>query len=241
MTAPPTDPDVAGDRVTGDHVALAGDWALWRDFAVRSAGFPVSGLEVFGAGDEGERLRAVAADPLFQEAVAWQNRQALVTQIRTIAHSSSQSASKRRRRETVAANYWQRYCAKNDMIGSFGPLAWGRIRDDGPAVVTRSRGLIAEREVHFETWCMDALARQMEPAIRVPLRLHPERELRAQVERLADPATRQQALQALDRIEAARAAVAAAKGDDIVRALDAFDDTFFALTGIRAERPDGWA
>ena len=75
MTAPPTNPDppgnrVTGDRVTGDHVALAGDWALWRDFAVRSAGFPVSGLEVFGAGDEGERLREVATDPLFREAAA---------------------------------------------------------------------------------------------------------------------------------------------------------------------------
>ena len=35
---------------------LSGDWALWRDFAVRSAGFPVSGLEVFGPGDE--RMRA---------------------------------------------------------------------------------------------------------------------------------------------------------------------------------------
>ena len=36
---------------------------LWRDFAVRSAGFPVSGLEVFGRGDESARLREVAARP----------------------------------------------------------------------------------------------------------------------------------------------------------------------------------
>src|SRR5215468_8331007 len=211
MTAPPASADLAGDGASEDQVALAGDWALWRDFAIRAAGFPVTGLDVFGAGDEGARLRAVAADPLFQEAVAWQNRQALVTQIRTIAHSSPQSASKRRRRETVVANYWQRYCAKNDMIGFFGPLAWGRIRDDGPAVVTRSRGLIAEREVHFETWCIDALARQMEPAIRVPLRLHPEREVRTQIERLADAAAQERAREALDRFEAAREAVAAAR------------------------------
>src|SRR5215469_236750 len=192
MTALPTNPDMVADRVsrdpvTSDHVALAGDWALWRDFAVRSAGFPVSGLDVFGAGDEGERLREVAADPLFQEAVAWQNRQALATQVDTIARAVPQSGSKRRRREAVVANYWQRYCAKNDMIGFFGPLAWGRIRDDGPAVVTRSLGLVAEREVCFETWCMDALARQMDPAIRVPLRLHHEREVRTQIECLGDP------------------------------------------------------
>jgi hypothetical protein len=241
MTAPPTNPGPPGDQVTGDHVALAGDWALWRDFAVRSAGFPVSGLEVFGAGDEGGRLREVATDPLFREAVAWQNRQALVTQVDTIARAVPQSGSKRRRREAVVANYWQRYCAKNDMIGFFGPLAWGRIRDDGPAVATQSRGLIAQREVHFETWCMDALARQMDPAIRVPLRLHPEREVRTQIECLHDPAGRERAAQALDRFESARAAVAAARGDELIPALDAFDATFAELTGDRAVRPVGGA
>ena len=61
-----------------DHlVALAGDWALRRDFAVRSAGFPVSGLDASGTEDEPARLRAVAADPAFREALTWQNRGAL--------------------------------------------------------------------------------------------------------------------------------------------------------------------
>ena len=47
-----------------DHlVPMAGDWSLWRDFAVRSAGFPVSGLEAFG-GDDGMRLRARSEFPL---------------------------------------------------------------------------------------------------------------------------------------------------------------------------------
>jgi hypothetical protein len=241
MTAPPTNGDRAGDGASGEQVALAGDWALWRDFAIRAAGFPVTGLDVFGAGDEGERLRQVAADPLFREAVAWQNRPALVTQVETIARAVPQSASKRRRREAVVANYWQRYCAKNDMIGFFGPLAWGRIRDGGPAVAVRSRGLIAQREVHFETWCMDALARQMDPAIRVPLRLHPEREVRTQIERLDDPGARERATRVLDRLEAARQAVAAARGDELVAALDAFDDAFFELTGDRSVRPEGGA
>src|SRR5215467_7896925 len=240
MTEPPANGELAGDGASDHQVPLAGDWALWRDFAIRAAGFPVTGLDVFGSGDEGERLREVAADPLFQEAVAWQNRQALVTQIAAIAHAVPQSASKRRRREAVVANYWQRYCAKNDMIGFFGPLAWGRIRDDGPAVATRSRGLIAEREVHFETWCMEALARQFEPAIRVPLRLHPEREVRTQIERLADAAAQERAREALNRFESAREAVAAARSDDIVPALDAFDDIYFELTGARPERPAGW-
>jgi Lantibiotic dehydratase, N terminus len=224
-----------------DHVALSGDWALWRDFAVRSAGFPVSGLDDFGAGDEGARMGRVAADPLFREAVAWQNRQALTTQVDTIARGAPQTGSKRRRRETVVANYWQRYCAKNDMIGFFGPLAWGSIRDEGPAVAARSGGLVAGREVHFETWCMEAIARQMDPAIRVPLRLRPEREMRAQIRSLNDPAARDRATRVLDRLEAARDVVAAARGDDLVPALDAFDRTFSELTGDQPVRPDGGA
>jgi len=41
-----------------DRIGLAGDWQLQRDFAVRSAGFPVAGLEVFGGDGESERLRS---------------------------------------------------------------------------------------------------------------------------------------------------------------------------------------
>ena len=186
-------------------------------------------------------MRGVAADPLFREAVAWQNRQALVTQVEPIARDVPQSGSKRRRREAVVANYWQRYCAKNDMIGFFGPLAWGRIRDDGPAVATRSRGLIAQREVHFETWCMEALARQMDPAIRVPLRLRPECEVRSQIEHLEDRAARERAVQLMDQVETARDVVAAANGDGVVGALDAFDAIFFELTGDQPVRPPGGA
>ena len=52
----------SGAQVDDQLVQFAGDWALWHDFAVRSAGFPVSGLEAFGAGDESARLRAVAHD-----------------------------------------------------------------------------------------------------------------------------------------------------------------------------------
>lgn len=193
MTALGSNPDLDEVDLTGDHVTLGGDWALWRVFAVRSAGFPVSGLDDFGA-KEGDRLMKVAADPLFREAVAWQNRPALVTQVDAIARIVPQSPSKRPRREAVVANYWQRYCAKNDMIGYFGPLSWGRIRDDGPAAAVRSRGPIAEREVHFETWCMQAIDRQIDPDVAVPLRLRPEREVRTQIERLDDRMVREQAI-----------------------------------------------
>src|SRR5690349_14334434 len=106
----------------GVHLApSAGTWALWRDFAVRGAGFPVSGLEVFGAADESERLREVATDPHFREALTWQNPAALRNAADKLADVATAKPSKHRQREELVASYWQRYCSKNDTIGFFGP------------------------------------------------------------------------------------------------------------------------
>src|SRR5262245_40180612 len=106
---------------------LAGDWALWRDFAVRSAGFAVAGLDVFGSGDESGRLREAARDPLVREAVTWQNPAALRNAVDKVAAGAPTKPSRARQREEIVASYWQRYCAKADTIGFFGPLAWGRV------------------------------------------------------------------------------------------------------------------
>jgi Lantibiotic dehydratase, N terminus len=209
-------------------VSLAGDWALWRDFAVRSAGFAVGGLDVFGGEGESARLGAVAADPMFGEAVIWQNRSAYRTAVAKIAGRGAEPGSKRRQRDGVVAGYWQRYCSKNDTVGFFGPLAWGAIRDHGPAVAVRSRGLVAERVVHFESWCLEALARAIGTPAVVPLNRRPEVELRMQLEAFGD----EEGLRALDRLEAARAEVAAAPGpEQLLAALDAFDACLEKLTG----------
>jgi hypothetical protein len=212
-----------------DHLApLTGEWALWRDFAVRSAGFPVDGLQAFGPGDEGARLAAVASDTAFQEAVIWQNRSVYRTAVASVAGGLTASGSKRRRREDVVAAYWQRYCSKNDTIGFFGPLAWGAIRDDGPAVAFRAGDLVAEREVHFETWAVEALARRIGQGLVVPLQPWSQVDVRRQLEERGD----ERGLDLLDRLEAARSAVAAADGvDDLIRSLDEFDTTFEELTG----------
>ena len=217
-----------------DHlVALAGDWALWRDFMIRSAGFPVSGLEVFGASDESARLAGIAADSAFADAVSWQNRSAYRTAVAKIAGRAPEPGSKRRKRNELVAAYWQRYCSKNDTIGFFGPLAWGAIGDDGPALTVRWRGAEASREVHFESWCIQALARSIDPSLVVSLNVWPEIDFRHQLETIGHQA----GLRSLDRLEAARAAVSDAPGGTpLLDALDAFDALLEELTGAPAAR-----
>src|SRR4051794_40661060 len=97
------------------HVELTDDWSLWSDFAVRSSGFPVEGLDVFGPGEE-PRLVEVARDPAFREAVAWQSRASLARAVDKLAAGAPGSRSRRRRWTDVVAAYWQRYCSKNDTI-----------------------------------------------------------------------------------------------------------------------------
>lgn len=219
-------------------VPLAGDWALWRDFAMRSAGFPVSGLAALGADDESACLQAVARDPLFREAVTWQNRNALRSAVYRVAGDDLPSPGQRRRAEEVVAGYWQRYCAKNDTIGFFGPLAWGRIEGGGPALSLESRQLVASRSVHFETWCIEALAKAIDGTLSIPMSPHPERELRLQLAPRADD-TAERVLFALGQLEAAREAVAAAAPEHLLGALDDFDTVFERLTGrSAARRPD---
>ena len=70
--------------------------------------------------------------------------------------------SRARQREEIVASYWQRYCAKNDTIGFFGPLAWGRVADHGPPLRVRSGAVVRECSVHLEagrsfaTWAVGA-------------------------------------------------------------------------------------
>src|SRR5215472_15841114 len=163
-------------------VPLTGEWALWRDIAVRSAGFPVSGLDIFGSPDEQAGLRAVASDPLFRTAITWQNRAAMRNAVAKVATAALAPGSRQRRREEVVASYWQRYCAKNDTIGFFGPLAWGHAADDGPAVQVRCGRLVSKSTVHFEAWAIQALAEALDPELTVSAGPQSERDLRSQLE-----------------------------------------------------------
>ena len=228
--APPASPHL---------VPLAGEWALWRDIAVRTAGFPVSGLEIFGSQDEPAGLRAVARDSLLQTAVTWQNRAAMHNAVGKIAAAAPAPPSRQRQREETVASYWQRYCAKNDTIGFFGPLAWGRFADDRPAVQARCGQLVSERTVQFEAWAIQALAETLDADLAVPAGPGSERDLRTQLER-SRPDVRRRGLAALDRLERCRSAAARATTPGALdQALADLDRVFEELTGRPATRRPG--
>jgi hypothetical protein len=218
---------------------LAGEWALWRDVAVRTAGFPVAGLDIFGSRDEPAGLRAVARDPLFQTAVTWQNRAAMRNAVAKIAAGAAAPGSRQRQREEAVASYWQRYCAKNDTIGFFGPLAWGRASEDGPAIQVSCGQLVSESSVHFEAWAIQALAEALDPDLTVCAGPQSERDLRTQLER-SRPELRDGGLAALDRLERCRSAATHAAGPGALdAALSDLDRVFEELTGRSATRRPG--
>lgn len=169
-------------------------WSVWGDVLLRSAGFPADGLTLFGAPecavtadafldgraseaefgqsldaaleDAGRAVADVAADPLFREAVTWQNP-AAVRDLTRLAEPApppgaekrpGRARKKRRARENTLVRYWQRYCGKNDTVGFFGPVAWGTL-DPGTAPAIRARpgeGLVRSREVAYEFWALEA-------------------------------------------------------------------------------------
>ena len=227
--------------MSDDYAPLVGGWAFQRDFAVRSAGFPVSGLEVFGLGDETERIRSLARQPRFREAVTWQNPAALVNAVVNIAENAPTKPSRARGREEIVASYWQRYCAKNDTIGFFGPLAWGRIADDGPALRSRAGSLVRKRAVHLEAWPVQSLAEALDPQLKIAAGPFAEHDLRIAFERHPDGRVRERGLAALDRLEAARDAVASSRPEHLLAALADLDAVFVELTGREPVRNAGRA
>lgn len=350
MTEPP------GDE--GTHLApLPGTgWSVWRAALLRSAGFPADGVarlsapacaetadalldgrageERFSAAFEqalratAEAVHEVAAEPLFREAVTWQNPGAAATVAGVLRDGPhARRNERRRRREEIIAKYWQRYSAKNDTVGFFGPMCWVRIDPEGRAVAGRhGPELVRSRTVVLERWALAALAERLaeDPEVRpwLPVALQPQlsldgRELRypnrpplqlpaptaallarcdgrrparavarealaapdghfrreadvdAQLSELAargvlrwgidlpmdlsaetalrkhlleigDPGAQERAVAALDRLCAARDALAAAAGpEQVATALAELDAVFMAVTGRQARQRPG--
>ncbi|RFU39906.1 lantibiotic dehydratase [Actinomadura logoneensis] len=204
-----------GDRAR--TVRLPGtDWAVWEDAVLRSTGFPADGLGLFaapecasaadaflaGRGSEDEFARAldraladasraareIAADPLFREALTWQNPAAARLLARLAEPEPGggmtgkelrRARHKRRARESAVVRYWQRYCGKNDTIGFFGPVTWTRIvPETAPAVVARpGAGLVRSRRIAYEFWALEAYVEALlaDPVVApwLPAGIHP--------------------------------------------------------------------
>ena len=184
------------------------EWTVWRDALLRSAGFPAAGLDRFSAPDcaavadafldrragqdEAEEAHAcalaqartvaedIAADPLFREALVWQNP-GVAARIASEPQSRqrpSRRGYRMKARENTIARYWQRYCGKNDTIGFFGPVTWAILDPQAPGVRVRcGDGLLRARTTYYEHWALQAYASRLDvdPAVRpwLPVGLQP--------------------------------------------------------------------
>jgi len=184
-------------------------WLAWRDALLRTTGFPVAGLELLSTPDAAKAVDAylagglseeeldgpltqatadgaeaasrLAADPLLREAVTWQNRGVMVALDRLVRQGPQvRHNSDRRQTEEVLARYWQRYCAKNETVGFFGPVCWGVLAPDAEDALWAEpgAGLVRHRRVFFEHWALQAFADAVaaDPAVRAafPPRLQPQ-------------------------------------------------------------------
>jgi hypothetical protein len=190
MTTPSS--DAGADLVASGEahlIRLPGtSWRVWRAALLRSAGFPIAGLDRFSAlecaavaddflaGRASEQRMAaafdeaissiakavhdVAADPRFREAVAWQNPGAADAAAGVLRDGpEARRNGRRRRREEIIAKYWQRYTAKNDTIGFFGPMCWVTVDPEAPPVAgAHGPRLERDRMAFFERWALAALA-----------------------------------------------------------------------------------
>ncbi|WP_307796437.1 lantibiotic dehydratase [Actinomadura barringtoniae] len=255
-------------------------WSVWRDALLRSAGFPADGLTLFEAPEcaavadafladqasEAEFEKAldaalasaahaaaqVAADPLFREAVTWQNPAAAshLARLTEPAPPDGVSASgksprlvrkKRRERENTLVRYWQRYCGKNDTVGFFGPVAWGTIDpDSAPAVIAQpGEGLVRARNVSYEFWAMEAYVAALlaDPDVGpwLPAGIHPQ--LAVEGGHVLRPGEEPLPLndveaQVLSRCDGVRAAAEIAPDERSVEALDRLVEAGIVWRGV---------
>jgi amino acid adenylation domain-containing protein len=104
-------------------------------------------------------LHEAAGRPALREAVAWQNRHALTTGIGVLLRHGREPAKRNgqhRQHEALVASYLQRYCAKNDTIGFFGPVSWSRLDDGEGLRITHAAGeqSLAARVTYLEGWAV---------------------------------------------------------------------------------------
>ena len=170
-------------------------WSIWPMAALRTAGMPFGWLAWFAADGQTEDAaragsaaagRSLAHQGRFAEAVQWQNpglvrnwfgtyRQAALT---ADDHDDRPVPLARRdQRETLLATLAQRYCAKNETIGFFGPVAWARFDEDAATTTVHGSRELRSRTAYLEWHAVSAIAAAaaLDEDLRtaLPLRRHP--------------------------------------------------------------------
>jgi amino acid adenylation domain-containing protein len=157
----------AGESIADDPVARD------RALAAYSAEFAAAVRR------QSATLHEVASRPALREAVAWQNRHALTTGLDPVVRHGPVPAKRKtgnRQHEALVASYLQRYCAKNDTIGFFGPVGWSRIDDGSGIRITHAAAgqPLAARRTYLEGWAVNAIMAVHTEALRpwlVPRRM----------------------------------------------------------------------
>jgi acyl carrier protein len=167
--------DLGDESLAGaaDAVIAADPHARDRAGAAYDAEFPAA------LGRMSAALHRAANQPALREAVAWQNRHALTTGIDVLLRRGPAPARRNtqtRQHEALVASYVQRYCAKNDTIGFFGPVGWSRIDDDSGIRITHATAghRLAARVTYLEGWAVQAIMAEHASALRpwlVPRRM----------------------------------------------------------------------
>lgn len=103
----------------------------------------------------GKRLRELLAHPLVSEAVFLSNPDAHRNMLRPLLAGDGPLTSRRRRVRRQMYTYVQRFCAKNETVSFFGPMAYGTVRP-GPGAELR-RDVERTRGVFLSHWAARAL------------------------------------------------------------------------------------
>jgi hypothetical protein len=107
-------------------------------------------------------LRDMLLDQRVQEAIFLSSAEFYRNLGQHLERPIEERKSRSRQKEKTAAKYIQRFCAKNETISFYGPLAWGevdRAAGVGLAFEPGAGSLVGSRRVSFEHWAVHRLAR----------------------------------------------------------------------------------
>ena len=145
-----------------------GRWCWWPVAGLRSAGLPFSLLETATGRVPADWAANIARDERFAQALVWQNpavAENWFLAYRERLARGEDTLSRRSQREVLLATYLQRYTAKNDTIGFFGPVGWAELVAGGQ-VSEGDRPVLRHRSAHVEPRVVRAMLDQaaLDPA-----------------------------------------------------------------------------